>query len=137
MARRARDRHCYQNCVRNTTLWPALACWCSLYPAHYTLYSTIDNIGSVLRNMRGWENRKNCSPLSPISRSICDDNIWRVTSRGRGREARNVIKFYSRIIFIQIRVQSLMLALHCPEAALGQQPQTYFHSNDQKHFYLF
>ena len=49
------------------------------------------------------------------------------------REARNVIKFYSRIIFIQIRVQSLMLALHCPGAAIRQ---TYFHSNDQKHSYL-
>ena len=60
----------------------------ALYPAHYTLYSTIDNIGSMLRNMRGWENRKKSLPA--LSRSICDDNIWRVTSRGRGRGRREM-----------------------------------------------
>ena len=70
-------------------------------------------------------------PVSPAASAMIISAkcpVW-----AREREARNVIKFYSRIIFIQIRVQSLMLALHCPEAATRQ---TYFHSNDQKHSYL-
>ena len=43
----------------------------ALYPAHYTLYSTIDNIGSELPDMRErrwWENQ-NCSSLLSSSAS--------------------------------------------------------------------
>ena len=84
----------------------------ALYPAHYTLYSTIDNIGSeLLPDMR--DGKIKIAPLySPSASAMIISGQCSVG----GREARNVIKFYSRIIFIQIRVQSLMLALHCPEA---------------------
>ena len=50
--------HCYQNCVRNTTLWPAAGLCSSLH----TLLHIIDNIGSMLR---GWENLSLC-PLQHL-----------------------------------------------------------------------
>ena len=49
--------HCYQNCVRNTTLWPAALC-----SSLHTLLHIIDNIGSMLR---GWENLSLC-PLQHL-----------------------------------------------------------------------
>ena len=83
VAWRARDRHCYQNCVRNTTLWPALAL---LVP------SVSSSLHTLLHNWQYWVNAEKHArmgkwkkSLPSLSRSICDDNIWRVTSRGRGR----------------------------------------------------
>ena len=71
------------------------------------------------------------SPVSPAASAVIISA--KCPALAKGREARNVIKFYSRIIFIQIRVQSLMLALHCPEASIIR--QTYFHSNHKKQFH--
>ena len=92
--------------------------------AHYTLYSTLLTILGQC-----WEDGRILPSLAASAMIISA----KCPACAGEREARNVIKFYSRIIFIQIRVQSLMLALHCPGAAIRQ---TYFHSNDQKHSYL-
>ena len=91
--------------------WPALS------TSLHTLLP-VDNIGSMLRDLRWWETQ-NMELQSPAASAMIISAKCPGTGAAGEREAWNVIKFYSRIIFIQIRVQSLMLALYCPEAGIG------------------
>ena len=98
----------------------------ALYPAHYTLYSTIDNIGSeLLPDMR--DGKIKIAPLySPSASAMI---ISGQQCPGEGGEKCNKILLKNNIYSDQGPV---------PDAQRRQSArQTYFHSNYQKHFYLF
>ena len=71
-----RDCHCYQNCVRNTTLWPVL---CIQLITHFTPQLTI--LGQICQTCEMGKSKLLLFTL--LSLSICDDNIWPVSGGGR------------------------------------------------------
>lgn len=76
VAWRARDRHCYQNCVRNTTLWPALAllALCIQLITHFTPQLTI--LGQCWETCEDGKIEKNLSPLSPAASAMIISGGW-------------------------------------------------------------